>query len=130
MENINPIPPNPKALAEALELSSEILKNLELSNISLQNIALKTSRLARLLNDFDYQKIMTYEASGYPFTTTGVTPEVWYLGKEAGRVTEQQDKTTKDIKQYMYTESIGELEENLRIVDTSLVHLGINETSV
>lgn len=120
MENINPIPPNPKALAEALELSSEILKYLELSNISLQNIALKTSRLARLLNDFDYQKIMAYEASGYPFTTTGVSPEVWRLGKEAGRVIEQEDVKTKEIKQFMYTESIGELEEHLRMVDTSL----------
>ncbi len=55
MGNGNPISPNSKALTEALELSSEILKNLELSDMPLQNIAFKASRLARLLNDFDFQ---------------------------------------------------------------------------
>lgn len=103
-----------------MELSSEILTNLELSNIPLQNIALKASRLARLLNDFDYQKIMSYEASGYPSTPTGVSPDVWRLGKEAGRVIEKEDAKTKEIKQFMYTESIGEIEETLRTVDTAL----------
>ena len=45
------IPPTRAALAEALELSSEILKNLELGEVPLSNIALKTGRLSRLLND-------------------------------------------------------------------------------
>ncbi len=44
------IPPTPKALEEALSLSGEILKDIELSSLSLAKIALKTSRLARLLN--------------------------------------------------------------------------------
>ncbi len=47
------VPLSRKALSEALYLSSEILKNIELSELPLTNIALKASRLARLLNDFD-----------------------------------------------------------------------------
>ncbi len=120
-ENKNSISPNSKALAEALELSAEILKNIELSNLLLQNVALKTSRLARLLNDFDFQKIMTYESSGYPTTANGVSQEVWRLGKMAGRVFEKKDSKNNETKELMYTESIGELEEYLRLVDTSLV---------
>ena len=61
-----PIPPSRKALAEARDLSAEILKNLELSDTSLTNIALKASRVARLLNEFVAQQIFIYEASGYP----------------------------------------------------------------
>jgi hypothetical protein len=44
-EHIEYIAPNRLALSEALNLSSEILKNLELNEIRLQNIALKASRL-------------------------------------------------------------------------------------
>mgnify|MGYP000465787542 CR=1 FL=1 len=47
------IPPSRQALEEALELSAEILKNIELSDMPLALIALKASRLARLLNDFN-----------------------------------------------------------------------------
>ena len=114
------VPPNPKALVEALELSSDILRNLELNDMPLQNIALKASRLARLLNDFDYQKIMAYEASGYPSSSDGVTQDVWRLGKVAARVSEQKDSKTNEVKEFMYLESIGELEESLRTVDTAL----------
>ena len=60
------VPPSKKAYNEALDLSSEILKNIELSEISLALIALKTIRLARLLNDFEMVKLMKLEISGYP----------------------------------------------------------------
>lgn len=79
------IPPNPKALSEALDLSEEILRNIELSEIPLSQIALKASRLARLLNDFDYQRIMEYEAGGYPTTPNGVPQDVFQLGIKAQR---------------------------------------------
>ena len=62
------VPPSRQALRETLTLSEEVLKNIELSEMPLANIALKVSRLARLLNDFDAQKIMEYEAGGYPST--------------------------------------------------------------
>lgn len=37
------VPPTPKALDEALSLSAEILKDIELSSISLTKVALKAS---------------------------------------------------------------------------------------
>jgi hypothetical protein len=120
MEITNTIPPHRRALAEALELSADILKNLELNDMPLQNIALKTSRLARLLNDFDFQKIMAYEASGYPRFPDGAPLDIWKLATQADRVYQQQDSKTKETKEYMYIESISEMEEALRIVDTSL----------
>ncbi len=80
------VPPSRKALSEALYLSSEILKNIELSELPLTNIALKASRLARLLNDFDVQKIMVYEVGGYPtLQSNTVSPETWQLAIAAGR---------------------------------------------
>jgi hypothetical protein len=79
------IPPTPQALKEALELSAEILADIELSRISLTNSALKTSRLARILNQFDAQEIFRYEASGYPTTPDGVHPNVWRLAELAER---------------------------------------------
>lgn len=60
------VPHSKKAYNEALDLSSEILKNIELSEISLALIALKTIRLTRLLNDFEMVRIMELEISGYP----------------------------------------------------------------
>jgi hypothetical protein len=65
-----PIAPNRQALTEALALSTEILKNIELSELPLTNIALKSSRLARLLNDFDMQRTLEHEIAGYPTTPT------------------------------------------------------------
>jgi len=111
------ISPNKKALSEALELSNEIIKNIELSEISLTNIALKSSRLARLLNDFKMQKILEYEISGYPSTPTGVSPEIYKLAVISGR--EFSQKVTvkpfgKESAKFVYLESINALEEELR----------------
>ncbi len=62
------IPPSKEAFNEALNLSNQIIQNIELSQLSLINIALKTIRLARLLNDFNMVKILRYEAySTAPF---------------------------------------------------------------
>jgi hypothetical protein len=58
------ITPSAKVQAEALQLSDEILKNVELGEIPLASIFLKTARLARLLNDFDMLAICQYEVSG------------------------------------------------------------------
>ena len=120
MEPPSYIPPNRKALSEALDLSSEILRNLELNDMPLQNIALKASRLARLLNDFEFQKIMAFESSAYPRTPDGVSLDVFQLGRQAGRVFQDKDSKTKEVKEFMYTESIGEIEESLRTVDAAL----------
>jgi len=111
--------PSQQALIEALDLSEVILKNIELSETSLSNIALKASRLARLLNDFDFQKIMGYEVSGYPPTPEGVAPDIWKLAKLSNRVYQQKDLTSK-VKEYAYLESIGNLEEELNSIKIAL----------
>lgn len=113
------IPPSQKALAEALELSEVILKNIELSELPLANIALKASRLARLLNDFVYQKIMEYEAGSYPQTPTGIPPEAWQLANIALRTYQEKDSNGA-IKEYAYTESIEQLEQTLQAAKLGL----------
>jgi len=130
MTNLNEIPPTRQALAEALNLSSEILKNIELTEIPLANIALKAIRLARLLNDFSYQKIMEYEAGGYPVEPGGVSPIVWDLGKFAGRVYKETDTETKEVQEYIYRESINEMEETLRTAEVALSAARDSDTSI
>jgi AbiTii-like protein len=110
MNDTNSVPPSKQALAEALSLSAEILRNVELSELPLSNIALKASRLARLLNDFDFQKIMEYEASGYLSTPDGISAEDWRLGGIAGRRYQETDPKTNTVKELMYRESISVME--------------------
>lgn len=112
------IPPTAKALREALDLSETILQNIELGELPLSNIALKASRLARLLNEFPYQKIFEFEAGGYPQNPSGVLPEVWALAEIANRT--YQQKVKDDIQTYAFLESIEELEQN---VNASLLGL-------
>lgn len=114
------VPPSRQALREALTLSEEVLRNIELSEMPLANVALKASRFARLLNDFDSQKIMEYEASGYPSTPEGVEPNIYRLAVEAGREFQQKDVKTNQIKSYIYTTSIEELEQELKSTEAAL----------
>jgi len=121
MEKI--IPPSQQALSEALALSTEILQNIEMSEMPLTNIALKSSRLARLLNDFDMQKVFEYEVGGYPTTPNGVHPDVWRMAIVAGRKYEITNYSVlnKATKETIFLESIGALEEKLRITETALM---------
>lgn len=107
------VPPSQVALKEALVLSEEILRNIEMTEIPLTNIALKVSRLARLANDFDYQKIMEYEASGYPTTPNGVEPQVYQLAVLANRENQKKDQKTGEISRYISLESIEGLERQV-----------------
>ncbi len=104
----SPVPASQKALSEALALAEELLRNLELGEIALGRIALKTGRLARLLNDFETEQIMAYEISGYPKTPTGIPPDAWKIGGAAGRHYIGQDAAKASVE-LMYSESIEEL---------------------
>lgn len=106
------IKPSHTALIEALSLSTEVLADVELSRTPLTNVALKASRLARLLNEFDYQKIFQYEAGGYPTTATGMPPETWRLAKLANRTYEH--KAGEEVKEVAFIESIEQLEEQIQ----------------
>lgn len=107
------IPPTPEALEEDLSLSAQILEDIELSNISLAKIALKTSRLARLLNHTDAQKVFLHEASGYPTIPDGVPPETWRLAEMAGRTYQDKDPNSNGTRTVAYLESIEQLEEQI-----------------
>lgn len=109
------IPPSKQALRDALELSDEIIRNVELSECPLASIALKSSRLARLLNDFNMQKIMQYEAGGYPSSPSGVAAEVYQLAAIAGR--EYQEKDRKgDIKKLSTPVLLRRLNTNVALL--------------
>ncbi|CAI8895569.1 AbiTii domain-containing protein [Pseudomonas sp. IT-232MI5] len=95
-------------LKEALPLSEAILSEIELSQAPLTSIALKASRLARLVGDFDQQQIMMYEASGYPKTPKGIESSVWQLAALAGR-TYKQIKDEKE-KEYCKCDSLEQIE--------------------
>jgi hypothetical protein len=114
------VPPTTEALREALTLSSEILRNIELSEIPLTNIALKASRLARLLNDYDVQTIMEYEAGGYPSKPDGIPPDVWRLMKMAGRTYETKDSKTEETKEYGWTQPITGWEQEVKLAEKEL----------
>jgi len=114
------VPPTAEALKEVLSLSSEILRNIELSEIPLTNIALKTSRLACLLNDYDVQTIMGYEAGGYPDKPDGIPPDVWRLAVMAGRIYEIKDSETGEVEQYAWTQPITEWEQEVKTAGKEL----------
>lgn len=115
---------NPKSLDEALDLSEEILKGIELANTSLVSCTLKASRLARLINDFEHQRIFAFESSGYPSTPSGISQEIWGLCRKANRIYKEkltEGETKKEVEKANIS-SVGSLEteieslkENLRI---------------
>jgi len=105
------IKPSAHALTEAYELSETLLRAIELSQLPLTNVALMAARLARLLNDFDQQKIFEYETGGYPFTATGISLDVWRLATIAGRTYQKKEKD--EVKTYAKTESIEQIESLL-----------------
>ena len=113
------IPASKGALEEALALSAEILKNVELSELPLSSIALKASRLARLLNDFDAQHMFAYEAGGYPSTPDGLQPEVWKLAELAGRAYAHSDREN-GTRHYAYVDAIAALENTLGLSEAAL----------
>lgn len=95
-------------LKEALPLSEAILSEIELSQAPLTSIALKASRLARLVGDFDQQQIMMYEASGYPKTPKGVSSSIWQLAVLAGRTYKQI--VDDEEKEYCKCDSLEQIE--------------------
>jgi hypothetical protein len=109
------IPPSPKALTEALNLSEEILADIELVRIPLSSVALKASRLARLLNDHDHEQIMGYEAGGYPIEQGFFPADAWRLAVLAGRKWSEKDEKTGKDKEFAYGDSISHLEDELEI---------------
>lgn len=108
------IPANPKVIKEALELSEAILKDIEMGEIPLLGIALRTRRLAYILNDSVFQKILDYEVNGYPATSDGIPLDAWECAVIAKRTYQKKDDETSEVKTYAYRSSIDTLERDLQ----------------
>lgn len=92
-------------LEEALNLSEEVLNQLEDANIKTSVIALKCLRLARLMDDYESVDWLVCEMEGYKLTKDGIPPELFELGAKHGRE-RKNDKGERII----FTELSSELE--------------------
>lgn len=103
---------NSQRIKECTELSTEILKNFELSELPISKIILKCLRLCRLLGDEDGILLFTYESSGYPSTSTGLTADAWRISDIAGRRFFEKVKAESGIekKEHVITQLIAEME--------------------
>ena len=124
------IPPTLKAMQEALELSADLLADIELSRVVPMVAALKASRLARLLNDFDHHQLFQYEAGGYPSSSDGLPPEVWRLAEVAGRIYDQKDPKSGKVKRLAFTESVDHLQERIETEKLALSATADRDISV
>jgi len=118
------------ASQEALELSSEILADLELDRLPLSNCFMKASRLARLLGDSDTLRTFQFELEGYPSTPDGIPADIWALAEKANRVYKEKDKKTETVKERCYTNSIESLESAKATAQTRLELTELKPTSI
>lgn len=73
-----------RAQIEALELSGEILRNVELSELPLGSVAFKASRLARLMNDPQAAQMFSLEAGGYSTGEKVLPSDILSTGSSGG----------------------------------------------
>lgn len=99
----------PIASEDVENLAEDILEDIELGKIPLAAVMLKCARLARWLGDEQHRKIFAYEAGGYPSTPNGISPEVFELGRIAGRVVQSKDKDGK-VSEGLVPRSVEEWE--------------------
>lgn len=113
-----------------MEVSLDLISDIELERASLSAAALKASRLARLLNDFDSQEMFKYEAGGYP-TAAGILPApIWRLAVMAGRATENKDLKTGEITATAFIESVDTLIEQISVAKLGLGAAGDPDVSI
>ena len=110
-------------LEKMLEISDEVLNNIENSDISFEQILLKCKKLARLRDDFDSINWFTAELSGYgkDVDIPGITREDLerYAGY-SGRYTVSIDPKTKEETNKYWTPSVSEIEADIQ---TNLIAL-------
>ena len=105
---------------DVLQLAEEILRNIELNEIPLRNIVLKCARLARLTNNQNAMNLFHYELAGYPKDQNGyVISDAFVLARHANRTFHQKDKYGQ-TKEYMFAETIAELESELEAAKDQL----------
>lgn len=99
--------------SEALQLAEEILKNIELNEMPLRNVVLKCARLARLTDNEQAVELFNYELAGYPKDSNGfVLAEAFSLARFANRTYQEKDKTGNP-NEYMFPQTVAELESSV-----------------
>jgi hypothetical protein len=97
--------------SEALVLSEEIIKNIELNEVPLRSIVLKCARLARLVNNTNAVDFFKYELAGYPTDDEGrVLYEAFELARLGNRRFRQKDPTDGQMKDYIFPQTVASLE--------------------
>ena len=92
-------------LEEALNLSEEILNQLEDANVKTSVIALKCLRLARLMDDYESVDWLVCEMEGYKSTKDGIPHDLFELGAKHGR-----ERKNHKGERILFTELSSELE--------------------
>lgn len=88
---------------EALNLSEELLEEIELRKIDDYSAILKCLRIARLINDIEAIEWLRYETAGYNPSGDQVSDRAFEVAAQHGRV------TVEDGKKIMFGELVGEL---------------------
>lgn len=92
-------------LEEALDLSEDILNQLEDANIKTSAIALKCLRLARLMDDYEAVDWLVCEMEGYKSSKNGIPHDLFELGAKHGR-----ERKSDEGNRILFTELSSELE--------------------
>lgn len=98
---------------EILELSDEILSDIEMDRLQFDKILYKGLRLARLKNDLDAISWINYELNGYHSKEDNSTEKTNALTK-SGRYNKEKDLETGEDKLLYYFKSIPELEAEIQ----------------
>lgn len=100
-----------KLQEEIMELSSEILGDIELDRLSFDKILYKGLRIARLKNDFDAISWINYEIQGYSDKNDN-SKEKFDALKKSGRLQNQVDEKGEIATSY-FVNSIPELQAQI-----------------
>ena len=100
-----------------LKLATEIMDDIELSRNEAQSILLKTTRLARYVDDMETRAFLKFEMQGYPNSE---------LGKKYMTLTGRW--TDKD-KELGYWYPLSQVEAKIEVENTKLAQLRIPDTS-
>jgi len=101
-----------RVLNDALSLSEDILKNLELNEIPLAQAVLKVTRLARLINDFEAIEWLRYEQEGYHLHPDGLPPPAWDIAVKRGRLLLTKDADGNTVER-VFAESVATIEAQI-----------------
>ncbi|MDQ7860639.1 hypothetical protein RCO48_04755 [Peribacillus frigoritolerans] len=95
---------------QALELSDEILQNIELSEVPLQTVIQKTLRMARLINDMEAVEWVREELKGFSKDENGyLTTTAWEACKRSNRTYYNEDTDSEKAN----TQSVSVLEQSI-----------------